>query len=221
MIETFAARIPAPLLPRSGKVFYAGRMAFSRPSALYVLGVNPGGDPSESEAETVENHTTAVLNSYPEDWSAYRDERWKGAAPGTYGMAPRVLHLFTELGVNPGSVPSSNLVFARSRREGDMGDEMKTLADQCWQFHSLVIDKIRPRAILCLGKTAGQYVRNKVGANTLRAEFVERNNRRWRSELFVNPTGLRVVVATHPSIADWSTPSTDPTPLIREALDDA
>jgi len=49
MIETFASRIPAALLPRSGKVFYAGRAAFAAPHPLYVLGVNPGGDPSESK----------------------------------------------------------------------------------------------------------------------------------------------------------------------------
>lgn len=99
-IQAFVERIPSELLPRSGKVFYSGRAAFCVPSPLYVLGVNPGGDPQNYEAETVGNHTAAVLQSYPDDWSAYRDESWEGAAPGTYGMAPRVLHLFAGLGVS-------------------------------------------------------------------------------------------------------------------------
>lgn len=133
-------------------------------------------------------------------------------------MAPRVLHLFASLGLSPSEVPCSNLVFARSRREGDMGDEMTFLADLCWPFHAWAIQRMRPRAILCFGKTAGMYVRRKVGANMLHAEFVENNNRRWRSQTFAGNTGLKVVVATHPSIADWRAASTDPTELVRQAM---
>ncbi len=217
-IEALAGKIPESLLARSGKVFYSGRKAFSEHSPLYVLGVNPGGDPAHYESETVGNHTAAVLQSYPVDWSAYRDESWGGAIPGTYGMAPRVLHLFSSLGLSPGEVPSSNLVFARSRREGDMGSEMTSLADLCWTFHACAIQRLRPRAILCFGKTAGLYVRRKVGANTLHAEFVENNNRRWRSQTFAGNAGPKVVVVTHPSIADWKAASTDPTELVRQAM---
>jgi hypothetical protein len=218
MIEAFADHIPSELLSRSGKVFYSGRAAFAEPSALYVLGVNPGGDPSNYQAETVGNHTDAVLRHHPDDWSAYRDESWEGARPGTYGMAPRVRHLFEMLSLGAGHVPASNLVFARSRRESEVGSELSTLADLCWPFHAFVIERLRPRVILCFGKTAGNYVRNRLGANTLFAEFIETNNRRWRSQAFTSSIGPKVVVAAHPSIADWSAPSTDPTQLIREAL---
>lgn len=51
-IEALAEKIPESLLARSGKVFYSGRQAFSKPSPLYVLGVNPGGDPAHYESET-------------------------------------------------------------------------------------------------------------------------------------------------------------------------
>jgi len=217
-IEALTEKIPAELRLQSGKVFYSGRNAFSAPSALYVLGVNPGGDPANNEAETVGNHTAAVLHSHADDWSAYRDESWEGAIPGSYGMAPRVLHLFAALGLSPGRIPCSNLVFVRSRREGDIGHEMSSLADLCWPFHALAIERLEPRAILCFGKTAGNYVRRKVGANTLLREFIETNNRRWRSQAFSNSAGLKVVVATHPSIADWTAASTDPTSIVRESL---
>jgi len=219
MIEALVAKIPASLFPRSGKVFYAGRSAFSAQSALYVLGVNPGGAPEESAAETVASHTKAVLHSFPANWSAYRDEVWRGYAPGTYGMAPRVMHLCRQLGIDPGLLPSSNLVFARSRREGDIKEEMRELADLCWPFHEAVIKAVRPKAILCFGGTAGNYVRKKLNANVLHSVFVEENNRRWRSQVFTSPMGLRVVVATHPSIADWTAPATDPTALIRAAME--
>ncbi len=217
-MEALAALIPPSLLSRSGKVFYSGRRAFASPSRLYVLGVNPGGDPTNHDTETVGTHTSAVLCSFPEDWSAYRDESWEGFTPGSYGMAPRVLHLLTGLDLNPGSVPCSNLVFARSSREADIRNEMHSLADQCWNFHAHAIYRLRPRVVLCFGKTAGNYVRRRVGANKLTAEFIEQNNRRWRSQVFASPAGLKVAVATHPSIADWCAAATDPTTLVREAL---
>jgi hypothetical protein len=218
-IEEFAKRIPSELLSSSGKVFYSGRIAFRTQFSLYVIGVNPGGDPPNHQKETVGNHTAKVLRSYPDDWSAYRDESWEGKLPGTYGMAPRVLHLFNRLGLNPGEVPSSNLVFVRSRREEKINrKEMLSLADLCWPFHELVIQKLKPRVILCLGGTAGTYVRGKFRANKLFGEFIENNNRKWRSKAFENISGMRVVAATHPSIADWTTIETDPSQLVRKTM---
>jgi hypothetical protein len=218
-IEAFAEKIPQQLLSRSGSVFYSGRRAFSAPSDLYVLGVNPGGDPAAHATETVGSHTQCVLTTFADDWSAYRDESWKGAAPGTHGMAPRVLHLFAELGVEPGSVPCSNLIFERSRREADLIDKLPSLADLCWPFHAYAIEMLQPRVVLCFGKTVGNFVRQRLGATTLIAEFVEQNNRRWRSEAFTNTNkDMTVVVATHPSIADWTAQNTDPTQLVKQAL---
>jgi hypothetical protein len=45
MIEDFAALVPRALGSRSGEVFYSGRSAFGRPAELYLIGINPGGDP--------------------------------------------------------------------------------------------------------------------------------------------------------------------------------
>jgi hypothetical protein len=218
-IEAFAEKIPQQLRSLSGSVFYSGRHAFSARSDLYVLGVNPGGDPEAHDTETVDSHTQCVLTTFADDWSAYRDESWKGAAPGTHGMAPRVLHLFAELGVNPGSVPCSNLIFERSRREADLIDKLPTLADRCWPFHAYAIEMLQPRVVLCFGKTVGNFVRQRLCATTLIAEFVEQNNRRWRSESFTSTNkDMTVVVATHPSIADWTAPNTNPTQLVKQAL---
>jgi hypothetical protein len=211
-------QIPRDILSRSGKIFYSGSVAFTAPAPLYVLGLNPGGDPREHEAETIESHADAVWEKLPADWSAYRDESWKGASAGSHGMQPRVLHLFAGLGLSPGHVPCSNLVFVRSRREGNLKQEMQNLADLCWPFHALAIQQLRPSAILCFGKTAGQYVCGKVGAKEPCGEFVEGNNRRWRSRAYASTTGLKVVVATHPSVANWCTPTADPTPLVRGVL---
>jgi uracil-DNA glycosylase family 4 len=219
MIESLVKSIPADLLARSGKVFYSGRQAFTARSSLYVLGVNPGGAPENHQAETIGEHTNSVLRTYPDNWCAYRDESWEGHVPGTFGMAPRVLHLFEALGLDPGAVPASNLVFVRSARESNIAkQEMMALADQCWEFHARAITALQPRAILCFGKTAGNYVRKKTDANELVAEFVESNSRRWRSQAYATESGLLVVAATHPSIADWTAGATDPTHLVRESM---
>lgn len=218
-IVDFVTEIPSALINRSGKVFYSGRQAFSRPSSLYVLGVNPGGDPNDQFHinETVGHHTQIILDRQA-DWSAYRDESWKGTQPGTFGMAPRVLHLFGRLRLNPGDVPASNLVFVRSSRESMIDEDMNGLADQCWGFHAKAIRLLQPRVILCFGKTAGNYVRKMVHAHQMTSEFVESNQRMWRSQAFRNSQGLVVIVATHPSVADWTASATDPTSLVAACL---
>jgi hypothetical protein len=217
-LERFAALVPRVLSPESGKVFYSGRRAYSSPARLYVLGVNPGGDPAKYVTETVGEHTRQVLHDLPTDWSAYRDESWEGAPPGSYRMQPRILHLFRTLGLAPGCVPASNLFFVRSSREADIAARGRELADLCWPFHARVLEELTPRAVLCLGATAGGYVRRRLGANRVVAQFVEQNDRRWKSQVFEGGQGLRVIVATHPSIADWCAPSSDPTGLVLEAI---
>ena len=217
-IESFVELIPPSLMGESGKVFYSGREAFSSPAPLYVLGVNPGGNPENHKTETVQSHTRQVVSDLPFNWSAYRDESWEGAAPGTHGMAPRVLHLIRRVGLDPGKVPASNLFFVRSSRETHMAERQAALKELCWPFHALVIGRLRPRIVLCLGGTAGKYVRQKLAANRAVGQFVEQNNRRWISRSFENVNGLRVVVATHPGRANWCAQATDPTELLLQAF---
>lgn len=218
MIEEFAKLIPKRLLSTSGKVFYSGRNAFSQNADLYILGINPGGDPDEQSLETIEWNTKKVLNDEPNDWSAYRDESWQDAPPGTWGMQPRVLHLFKKLGCEAGNIPASNVIFARSKREGDIKSEAKNLIRECWPFHEFVIEKLKPKAILCFGKTPGDIVCKQIGANKQVDEFIETNNRKWRSRAFENSDGIKVIVATHPSIADWAASDTDPSNMILRVI---
>lgn len=218
MIDRLSLLVPQSLLAESGKVFYSGRLAFAEPSPLYVLGVNPGGDAKNHSDETVGGHTRRVLNDLPVDWSAYRDEAWEGAESGTRGMAPRILHLFRRLNLSPGKVPASNLIFVRSRREDLIKERKSELAALCWPFHAQAIAALRPRVVLCLGATAGGFVCERLRATRLVGQFVEVNNRRWKSQVFACSTDLKVVIATHPSIADWCVPATDPSALVEEAL---
>ncbi len=217
MIEQFIKLIPDSLNSRSGSVFYSGRDAFDGSKDLYILGVNPGGSPNGREDESVKWHTEKVL-SEPNNWSAYRDESWLGSLPGTRGMQPRVLHLFSKIDCSAGTVPASNIVFVRSSREVNLEGNMQEMAELCWPFHDSVINELSPKVILCFGQTAGNFICRKLAAYQQIDEFVEQNNRRWCSRTFANNRGLKVVVATHPSIANWVNPVTDPTVLVERAL---
>lgn len=218
MIEDFIPAIPDSLLKKPGGVFYSGRNAFSGQKDLYILGLNPGGTSEEGKFVTIQEKINDVLINKKDDWSEYRDESWEGAEPGTWRMQPRILHLLANLNFNPGETPSSNIIFMQSRREKDINSQLTQLADECWPFHSAVIEKLRPKVILCFGKKAGIYVAKRLSANKLIDEFVEQNNRHWRSQVFIGSKDIKVVVATHPSIADWTSPNTDPSNMIIKAF---
>ena len=220
MIEDFAKLIPDSIMHRSGKAFYSGRLAFSSPSDLYILGVNPGGDPEEYPDETVDSHTEWVLGSSPKNWSAYRDESWgtSGAEAGSRGMQPRILHFFRRLNMRPGEVPASNVVFARSSRKATLEGDYTQMASDCWQFHQAVIDSLGVRIVVCLGNDVGSWVRSRLFAHQQVEEFVEDNDRRWTSRLYASSSGLKIAVLTHPSIAAWTNSKTDPTGLVLNAL---
>lgn len=218
MIEEFAGLIPPGLKQLSGSVFYSGRNAFQGKKSLYVLGLNPGGDVLAQRNQTVVWHTDGVLKRKLDCWSEYADESWNGYSPGTYGLQPRVLHLLRVLNYKACDGPSSNVCFVRSNREKSISSEFRKYAELCWPFHESVIEKLGVKVILCFGKKSGNFVRNKLKANTIIDQFVEENNRKWKSLVFKNTNGQRVIVATHPSIADWTKPETDPSPLIKRNL---
>lgn len=217
MIEQLYERVPGALKNQSGAVFNSGRTAFSNPCQLYLLGLNPGGDPDKHKTETVDFHTRKVL-SKPNDWSEFRDESWDRREPGARGMQPRILHMLKGLNLDAHRVPASNVVFKRTSSEKELSGDFNKLAEQCWSFHQHVIERLKVRVILCFGKTASELVRSKVGADKPVDRFVEANNRRWSCQTFSNSQGLIVVAATHPSRVAWNTQASDPTGLIRRAL---
>ena len=218
MIANFIEQIPKHLKDKSGSIFYSGANAFSGEKDLYILGLNPGGSPSEHVDETVASSIAHILENKAKDWSAYRDEPWEGAPPGTWRMQPRVLHLLTKLGLNPGEIPASNVIFVRSQRESYIRSEIHQLFQDCWPFHQKVIEELKPKAILCFGKTAGKLIRQKLNANKLIDEFIEENNRKWRTQAFINNEGIKIIVAAHPSVADWRAQDTDPSKMIQRVL---
>lgn len=217
MFEELRSLIPESLLDVSGVVFNSGRAAFSSPSDLYVLGLNPGGTPEGHQHETVRLHTDMVMR-LPENWSSFRDQSLKGRPPGTFRFQPRVLHLLRQLDIDPGSTPASNLIFQRSQREKDLS-QLGRLASGCWPFHRQLIEKLEVKVVLCFGQTAADFVREKLETIRLPIEvFKETNDRGWSSASYRNQKGITVIAASHPSIANWRNPACDPTPLVANAL---
>lgn len=205
-------------MPRSGAVFYSGRSAFSRPSPVYLLGLNPGGSPLLQREETIARDMDAAITRSSDEWSAYSDDSWKGKPPGTHGLQPRVIHMFSALGLPPCRVPASNVVFVRTARESDLRRESAELLNACWPVHQAVIQALGVRVCLCLGRTAGRWVRERLHADEPDGELREANARKWLSTSHRNADGMRVMTLTHPSIADWKAPESDPTPLVQDVL---
>mgnify|MGYP001256361622 CR=1 FL=1 len=218
MIDELYRSVPEELHNESGRVFYSGRDAFSNPSRLYLLGLNPGGSPVKQVRDTVSSHSNHVLLEERHNWSAYRDESWQGASAGTLPLQKRARHLLRRLDLDPGCVPSSNLIFVRSAREVDLKGRSRALAMACWTFHERAIQTLNIEVVVCFGNTTGNWVRTKLGANELVESFVENNARGWKSQAFRNVNGIGVVIATHPSIADWTNPATDPSHLVANLL---
>ena len=216
VLEDVLELVPAALMRASGRVFYSGRSAFEQPSDLYILGLNPGGDPEKMEDDTIARDIGRWRESSA--WSAYRDERWKGRDPGTHGMQPRVLHLLRQLNRSPSAVPASNVVFVRSRRERDLTARKDRLLELCWPVHQAVIDRLAVTTVVCFGQTAGSWVRDKLDAHAEVGCSVENNNRKWVSRAHRNTAGLAVVTLTHPSIVNWCSATCDPSGLVADML---
>ena len=165
--------------------------------------------------------SSAILrsgSSYPDSSSAYSDESWQGKSPGTHGMQPRILHMLRKLGLDPRQVPASNVIFVRSNTEATLAREKSALLPLCWKVHQAVIDTLAVDTVLCLRGTAGLWVREALGAQTLIDEFAETNIRGWRSFAHANGSVQCVVTISHPGRADWRNPAADPTPLIERTL---
>ncbi len=211
--------VPPALLARSGAVLYGGRASLRDGHApIYVLGLNPGGDPEALAAETIERSIENWRGREQDGWSAYVDERWAGMPPGRGGIQPELLHLFRGIGVDPRSVPASNLVFVRSRSEQELKGEMQSLMNACWPVHRTILRDLQIRTVVCLGKTVGAWAREQLSANRLVDSFTEHNRRGWVSTAHSAPSGIWVLTLTHPSRAGWTNPAADPTPLVRAAL---
>lgn len=215
--DDVVSSIPDEILDRSGSIFYSAPPAFEGQRDVYILGLNPGGDPLAQRENTIRKHYEEWAKR-TDPYSSYVDEIWEGSVPGAHGMQPRIRHLANYLGIDLRLTPSSNVVFVRSATEAKLESEKERLLDACWPVHQAVIDKLGTRAIICLGKTAGRWVRERLGAHDETHAFQETNARGWRSASHRSSAGVVVCTLTHPGRVDWTNPDADPSPMVLRAL---
>lgn len=218
--------VPAELHQEFGEVFYSGATSFEQPSLMYLLGFNPGGDPSKAELSryTIAADLDASRAPGRRDWAAFEDD-WRDFGPGAVAFQRRVRHLIDACGIDgPRKVPASNAIFVRSTRIETLdARRTKKLLLDCWTIHEKVISALNVKVVVCFGQATGKWVRAQVGANDEQETdaFTETNARRWRSTTHRGQDGIQVVTLTHPSVADWTNPRTDSTGLVVKALERA
>lgn len=218
MLEKFAEFIPREITEKSGSVFYSGENAFKGEKKLYILGLNPGGSIEKQKDETIKKHTQSLIDNQNPNFSEYQDSIWRNKPAGTARLQKRVLHLLTKLDLSPYEVPASNVCFVRSSREKEIADKIKNYMDLCWDLHEKIIDELKIKVILCFGKTAGKFVKGKLNATEEIDFFEENNNRKWKSTVFRNQKNQYVIIATHPSIADWTSNEADISNLVKKYI---
>lgn len=215
--NTFARLVEPSLYHLPGGVFYSSPAAFSTPSKLYLLGLNPGGSPGVNGEATIGNNLAAWRAREP-GWCEYTSERWERAEPGEYGIQLPIRALFKRLGLHLADVPASNVVFVRSNNEEKL-DRKAELLPRCWPVHETVIRDLGVTTVLCLGKTAGRWVRSMLGADRFLDDFKESYpNRHYRSEAHVSSDGIAVLTVAHPCRSDWRSIHADPSPLVLRVL---
>lgn len=167
---------------------------------------------------TIERNVQAWRDEPNDHRFAYTDESWEGRPGGTHRMQPRMIHMFLKLGLNLRNVPAANVVFVRSKDEAALEKVKDELLRVSWPVHEVVLGSLGVRCVLALGTTAGRWVRQKLGAHELIAEFVEDNAREWRSTAHRTEDGRIVVTVKHPGRADRRNPAADPSERVRSAL---
>ena len=206
MIEQFANFIPSELKDCSGAVFYSGRDAFSGIKDIYVLGLNPGGDPFERPDETIRRHTDGVLRRKPSRWSEYSCERWGDRERGQGSIQPSMIHLIKGLGYDPRDIPASNVLFTRTVSAEELKRDktkLNRLSNACWRFHREVISHIKPKLILCLGRDAQSILQKQTNASKKILSRKSHYGRDYLIEVFRNQRGCGLVSVRHPGHIKW------------------
>lgn len=190
-LQAYAAQCLAPIADRSGRVLYSAA-ATLQPAPLYLLGLNPGGDPAR-QTETVGD----ALRALPDRTAnAYLDESWKGCEPGQAPIQRRVHWLLHELGCETQQVCASNLIFVRSRSASGCG--YPVTADLCWPVHEAILRIVQPRLILAFGNSGVSpfgYLHSRFRPE--RVEAVAAGHGNWRCLGFTLPNETRVVGVPH------------------------
>ena len=163
-LAEFVARAKSSLsqiLDEPGAVLYSSCGTLQHGN-FYFLGLNPGGAGGETIAASLDALSDKKSN-------AYRDESWENKRGkfkcGAHPLQRNACRLFEALETRVEDVCASNLIFSRSRGERGAGYPEK--AEICWPVHQLILEIVRPRAILTFGRQPFNFIAEKLRAGSL------------------------------------------------------
>lgn len=149
--EIFCVLANTDLLHRSGAVMLSPE-AVLRPAPLLFMGLNPGGDENAVSTSLLDNLVSCRMGI-----SAW-DEIWKGEA-GNSVLQMRFKHIAKFLRMDPLTIPSTNVVFTRSRDVAShrnwAEDRQATLA-----VHEIFAATVEPEMLWIMGNpdAAGELI---------------------------------------------------------------
>ncbi len=169
-----------PIIDRSGSILYSAQSTL-RPGRLYLLGLNPGGDPTKHKHRTISED----LDQLPRRRrNAYIHESWEHQRqPGGAPLQRRVQWLLGKLGQDVEDVCAANLIFARSKDAS--GSEYPKLAHLCWPVHLAILEIVRPRLIIAYGNSNVSpyaYLRSQFGG--LSEQVFDSGHGTWKCRVF-------------------------------------
>lgn len=194
----------APVLHLSGNILYSAASTL-RPGRVYLLGLNPGGDPARHES------IGAMLDALSaRTTNAYVDECWeRRSQAGEAPLQRRVQWLARELGIDVRTICAANLIFRRTKAAADI--DFPVWADLCWPVHDAILQIVRPALIISIGNSrvsAYAYVRQKWGGRS--EHRFPAGHGSWQCRAFRSGTttvvGLhlsRYAADRHPAVALW------------------
>ena len=200
------------MLEQNGRFIYSGADTI-RPGSVYLLGLNPGGDPKfhyESIRAEIEGIDQRTLNAYIDEcWGEKRRKRGNGE--GKAPVQKRIRALLEGLDLPTRDVCAANLIFVRSR-DGS-GSGYPETADACWPVHQFILDIIRPKLIIAYGNSGRSpysYIRGQYKHPPQDTRPSGHGN--WKCRAFQIPDGPRVVglphlsryaIDRHPEVIAW------------------
>ncbi len=200
------------LLDVSGQVLYSGASTL-RKGEVYLLGLNPGGDPNNPALMTIRQSLDGLVSDdltasgvLKSEWNSYVHATWKGRDT----LQRRILWLLAQLGLDPLGVAASNLIFPRSRNEKSL--LYQRYATMCWSVHERALEIVQPRWVLTYGSTPYRYLGERFGVRNERRFPSGHGN--WECRSFEVPGRFRVVgvphlslyaIDGHPEVVEWIT----------------
>lgn len=204
-IPLIAQQCLSDWLDKPGTILYSSYETI-KPGSVYLLGFNPGG----TDGTPLKDSIAAILHKKTND---YLDQTgWKNGN-GTWpeDKAPlqkRVCWLLEMIGLNPGGVCASNLIFLQSRKANDIDYSM--YAERCWPVHEAILGIVQPKLIITFGNSKispYSYLHSKFGSKEdhSKDDCIPSGHGNWNAKGFqCKINGNNVYVAGLPHLSRYS-----------------